>query len=82
MGQMIPRWLAGLLPLALFLDDLQWLDPATLELLERLITDRDVRYLMLVGAYRDNEVSSSHPLTRTLPIVSAVYPSASLIPPA
>jgi PAS domain S-box-containing protein len=53
-------------PLALFLDDLQWLDAATLELLEHLITDPDVRYLMLIGAYRDNEVSSSHPLTRTL----------------
>src|SRR5467141_1397572 len=53
-------------PLALFLDDLQWLDAATLELLERLITDPDVRHLMLVGAYRDNEVSSSHPLMRTL----------------
>jgi predicted ATPase len=53
-------------PLALFLDDLQWLDAATLELLEHLITDPDVRYLMLVGAYRDNEVSSSHPLMRTL----------------
>ena len=53
-------------PLALFLDDLQWLDPATLELLERLITDPDVRDLLLIGAYRDNEVSSSHPLMRTL----------------
>src|SRR6266478_5829396 len=53
-------------PLALFLDDLQWLDAATLELLERLTTDPDVRHLMLVGAYRDNEVSSSHPLLRTL----------------
>jgi len=53
-------------PLALFLDDLQWLDAATLEMLERLITDPDVRHLMLVGAYRDNEVSSSHPLMRTL----------------
>jgi predicted ATPase/transcriptional regulator with GAF, ATPase, and Fis domain/tRNA A-37 threonylcarbamoyl transferase component Bud32 len=53
-------------PLALFLDDLQWLDAATLDLLEQLITDPDVRYLMLVGAYRDNEVSSSHPLMRTL----------------
>src|SRR6202789_4212608 len=30
-------------PLALFLDDLQWLDTATLELLERLITDLDIR---------------------------------------
>src|SRR5712672_3531298 len=53
-------------PLALFLDDLQWLDAATLELLERLITDPDVRHLMLVGAYRDNEVSPAHPLLRTL----------------
>ena len=53
-------------PLALFLDDLQWLDSATLELLEHLITDPDVRHVMLVGAYRDNEVSPSHPLTRTL----------------
>src|SRR5467141_1870401 len=38
-------------PLALFLDDLQWLDAASLDLLEHLITEPDVRYLMLVGAY-------------------------------
>jgi PAS domain S-box-containing protein len=53
-------------PLALFLDDLQWLDAATLELLEYLMTDPDVRHLMLVGAYRDNEVRPSHPLMQTL----------------
>ena len=53
-------------PLALFLDDLQWLDTATLELLERLITDPDVQHVLVIGAYRDNEVSSSHPLMRTL----------------
>jgi PAS domain S-box-containing protein len=53
-------------PLALFLDDLQWLDAATLELLEQLITDPDVRHVLLVGAYRNNEVSPSHPLMRTL----------------
>jgi PAS domain S-box-containing protein len=53
-------------PLALFLDDLQWLDAATLDLLEDLATQPDVRHLMLVGAYRDNEVSPSHPLLRTL----------------
>jgi PAS domain S-box-containing protein len=56
-------------PLALFLDDLQWLDTATLELLEQLITDPDVRHLLLVGAYRNNEVSPSHPLMRTLEAV-------------
>jgi PAS domain S-box-containing protein len=49
-------------PLALFLDDLQWLDPATLDLLEDLLTQPDVQYLMLIGAYRDNEVNSAHPL--------------------
>jgi predicted ATPase len=53
-------------PLVLFLDDLQWIDAATLELLEHLVTEPEVRYLLLVGAYRDNEVSSSHPLMRTL----------------
>jgi predicted ATPase/C4-dicarboxylate-specific signal transduction histidine kinase len=53
-------------PLALFLDDLQWLDPATLDLLERLVTDPEVRCLLVIGAYRDNEVDPSHPLARTL----------------
>src|SRR5216683_1247774 len=45
-------------PLALFLDDLQWLDAATLDLLEHLVTHSEVRHLLLVGAY--------HPLLRTL----------------
>jgi PAS domain S-box-containing protein len=56
-------------PLALFLDDLQWLDAATLDLLEHLVTHSEVRHLLLVGAYRDNEVSPSHPLLRTLEAV-------------
>ena len=53
-------------PLALFLDDLQWLDAATLDLLEHLVTHSEVRHLLLVGAYRDNEVGPAHPLMRTL----------------
>src|SRR5262245_57613380 len=53
-------------PLALFLDDLQWLDAATLDLLENLLTQVDVRHLLLIGAYRDNEVDSAHPLMRKL----------------
>ncbi|WFU39140.1 AAA family ATPase [Bradyrhizobium sp. CB82] len=53
-------------PLALFLDDLQWLDPATLDLLDDILTQPDVRHLLLIGAYRDNEVDSTHPLTRKL----------------
>ncbi len=59
-------------PLALFLDDLQWLDAATLELLKHLITDPDVQYLLVVGAYRDNEVSPSHPLTQTVDAIRKV----------
>ena len=53
-------------PLALFLDDLQWLDAATLDLLEDLLTQRDIRHLLLIGAYRDNEVNAAHPLMRKL----------------
>ena len=53
-------------PLALFLDDLQWLDTATLELVERLVTEPEVQHLLLIVAYRDNEVPSTHPLSRTL----------------
>ena len=53
-------------PLALFIDDLQWLDSATLDLLEELLTRPDVQHLMLIGAYRDNEVNCAHPLMRKL----------------
>ena len=53
-------------PLALFLDDLQWLDAATLKLIEHILTHPDVRHLLLIGAYRDNEVSPAHPLMVTL----------------
>jgi PAS domain S-box-containing protein len=53
-------------PLALFLDDLQWLDAATLDLLEDLLSRSDLRNLLLIGAYRDNEITASHPLMRKL----------------
>src|SRR5580693_923796 len=53
-------------PLALFLDDLQWLDAATLDLLQDLLTQSDVQHLLLIGAYRDNEVNPAHPLVRKL----------------
>ncbi|MCL6702844.1 ATP-binding sensor histidine kinase [Pseudomonas sp. T1.Ur] len=53
-------------PLALFLDDLQWLDAATLDLLEHLLTGPELRHLMIIGAYRNNEVDEAHPLSGTL----------------
>src|SRR5712672_3304044 len=58
-------------PLALFLDDLQWLDTATLDLLEHLVKHSEVRHLLLVGAYRDNEVGPTHPLLRRLEAIRA-----------
>ncbi|MCY1074260.1 trifunctional serine/threonine-protein kinase/ATP-binding protein/sensor histidine kinase [Archangium lansingense] len=53
-------------PLVFFLDDLQWADFASLELLRYISTHPDTPPLLLIGAYRDNEVSLSHPLARTL----------------
>jgi PAS domain S-box-containing protein len=53
-------------PLALFLDDLQWLDAATLDMLVDLLTQGDVQQLLVIGAYRDNEVDPAHPLMRRL----------------
>jgi len=53
-------------PLVIFLDDLQWADTASLKLIERLMTDTDSKYLLIIGAYRSNEVSPTHPLTITI----------------
>src|SRR5262249_45376090 len=53
-------------PLVLFVDDLQWLDRATLDLLRNLATHDEGMHLLLIGAYRDNEVGPTHPLSGTL----------------
>jgi len=53
-------------PLVIFLDDLQWADLASLKLIELLITDADSQHLLIIGAYRDNEVDATHPLMQTL----------------
>ncbi|MCY7381992.1 MAG: serine/threonine-protein kinase PknK [Microcoleus sp. CAN_BIN18] len=53
-------------PLVVFLDDLQWADSASLKLMQLLLGDTDTRYLLLIGAYRDNEVFPAHPLMLTL----------------
>jgi len=53
-------------PLVMFLDDLQWVDSATLKLLKLIMTDQDNTALFLIGAYRDNEVDPTHSLITTL----------------
>ncbi len=49
-------------PLVLFIDDLQWADSASLNLLKRLMEDINDKYFFIIGAYRDNEIDSTHPL--------------------
>jgi len=52
-------------PLALFIDDVQWLDSATIELVETITLDPEVRNLLLICAYRDDEVPLQHPFSAT-----------------
>lgn len=53
-------------PLVIFLDDLQWADSASLKLIQLLVGATETTHLLLIGAYRDNEVTSAHPLMLTL----------------
>ncbi|MDM8551896.1 AAA family ATPase [Desulfobacterales bacterium HSG2] len=53
-------------PLVLFADDLQWADSSSLNLIQLLITDPDMKHLFIIGAYRVNEVDEGHPLLMTL----------------
>ena len=56
-------------PVALFFDNLHWLDIATFELVEHLMSTPEVRYLLLIGAYRSNEVSPAHPLMQSIDVI-------------
>jgi predicted ATPase len=53
-------------PLVIALDDLQWVDAATLDLLQAILTDEAISHLLVIGAFRDNEVGEDHPLTRAI----------------
>jgi PAS domain S-box-containing protein len=53
-------------PLTLFLDDLQWADQASLNLLQQVLMDEQMHHLLVLGAYRNNEVDEHHPLSATL----------------
>jgi predicted ATPase/class 3 adenylate cyclase len=53
-------------PLVLFIDDLQWVDSGSLKLLEYVLTDDELSHILLIGAYRDNEVDEIHPLRQFL----------------
>jgi PAS domain S-box-containing protein len=64
-------------PLVIFLDDLQWADSASLKLMQLLMSETDTRYLLLMGAYRDNEVFPAHPLMLTLDEIRKVEANSS-----
>nr|WP_232293183.1 serine/threonine-protein kinase [Stigmatella aurantiaca] len=53
-------------PLVVFLDDLQWADLASLQLIQQLLSQPEIPLVQWIGAYRDNEVNPSHPLTSVL----------------
>ncbi|MEO8964530.1 MAG: AAA family ATPase, partial [Gammaproteobacteria bacterium] len=53
-------------PLVLFLDDLQWADLPSLTLINAILLQPNIKYLLIIGAYRDNEVSAAHPLMLTM----------------
>ena len=53
-------------PLVIFLDDLQWADASSLNLFKIIAENRDIEYVMLLGAYRKNEVDEKHLLTKKL----------------
>ncbi|MBD2338169.1 AAA family ATPase [Calothrix sp. FACHB-156] len=57
-------------PLVIFLDDLQWADSASLKLIELLMGESSTGHLLLIGAYRDNEVFAAHPLMLTLDAIA------------
>ncbi|MFH0782765.1 MAG: response regulator [Pseudomonadota bacterium] len=70
-------------PLVIFLDDLQWVDPASLKLIEHIIVDGETSHLLLIGAYRDNEVVPSDPLMLAIADIrksSAIFQDITLCP--
>ncbi len=59
-------------PLVLFLDDLQWADSESLNLIRILATDQELNYFMLIGSYRDNETQGAHPAMLCIAEIEAV----------
>jgi predicted ATPase/signal transduction histidine kinase/tRNA A-37 threonylcarbamoyl transferase component Bud32 len=53
-------------PFILFIDDLQWVDSASLGLLKSIMLDDEIQHLLIIEAYRDNEVDSTHPFMMTV----------------
>jgi predicted ATPase/class 3 adenylate cyclase len=61
-------------PLVIFIDDLQWADQASLQLIQAVLTNPESGYLYFLGCYRENEVGADHPLVGALEAVGRVHP--------
>jgi len=68
-------------PLVIFLDDLQWADLPTLNLIKLMMMDPDAQFLLFIGAYRDNEISKVHPLPGILDSIQKQTPLSSIFLP-
>ncbi|MCW6052582.1 AAA family ATPase [Lyngbya sp. CCAP 1446/10] len=66
-------------PLVIFLDDLQWIDSASLKLIQLLATDLESQYLLIIGAYREQEVDANHPVMLTVAAISKAGGTVSAI---
>ena len=58
-------------PLVIFLDDLQWADSASLDVLTLMLTEPTIDHLFVIGAYRDNEINTSHAIVQTVATIRA-----------
>lgn len=65
-------------PVLIFLDDLQWADPGSLNLLEALVTDKRIRNFMFIGTFRSEEVDSEHPLSKRINTIRKIQPIENL----
>ncbi|KQP37217.1 diguanylate cyclase [Pseudorhodoferax sp. Leaf274] len=66
-------------PLVLFVDDLQWSDRAARRLLREMVQDEGLRHLLLIGAYRSNEVPADHPLAQDLALYASLGEDKALL---
>jgi diguanylate cyclase (GGDEF)-like protein len=71
-------WATAEHPLVLFLDDLQWVDPGSMKFLEYLAAQGDLGHLLLICAYRDNEVDATHPFALTVEAIKGHRPVESI----
>ncbi len=64
--QFVMTFVSAKTPLVIFLDDLQWADTDSIKMIKHLVFDPDLAHLFIIGAYRDNEVDTAHPLRQLL----------------